>query len=298
MEVGFVGLGKMGANMVLRLLGGGHRVVGYSLQYDPSLGIEEAGGEVVSSLEVMIERLATPRVIWLMVPAGEAVDATIDLLLPKLSPGDILVDGGNSLYKDSVRRWERLREHKIEFVDCGTSGGVWGLKQGYCLMVGASQEAFARIEPLLKTLAPENGYLHAGPSGAGHYAKMIHNGIEYGLMQAYAEGFDVLANAPYDFDLAKLTNLWNQGAVIRSWLLELVGRMFVDDPKLEQLEGYVRDSGSGRWTVQEALDRDVPTPAITAALQVRIRSRRENTFSDRFLAALRNQFGGHDVKKR
>ncbi len=298
MEVGFVGLGKMGANMVLRLLGGGHRVVGYSLQYDSSLGIEEAGGEVVSSLDVMLERLATPRVIWLMVPAGEAVDATIDLLLPKLAPGDILVDGGNSLYKDSVRRWERLREHKIEFVDCGTSGGVWGLKQGYCLMVGASAEAFAQIEPLLKTLAPENGYLHAGPSGAGHYAKMIHNGIEYGLMQAYAEGFDVLANAPYDFDLAKLTALWNQGAVIRSWLLELVGRMFDGDPRLEQLEGYVRDSGSGRWTVQEALDRDVPTPAITAALQVRIRSRRENTFSDRFLAALRNQFGGHDVKKR
>lgn len=298
MEVGFVGLGKMGANMVLRLLGGGHRVVGYSLQYDSSLGIEEAGGEVVSSLDVMIERLTAPRVIWLMVPAGEAVDATIDLLLPKLSAGDILVDGGNSLYKDSVRRWERLREHKIEFVDCGTSGGVWGLKQGYCLMVGASTDAFKQIEPLLKTLAPENGYLHAGPSGAGHYAKMIHNGIEYGLMQAYAEGFDVLANAPYDFDLAKLTNLWNQGAVIRSWLLELVGRMFAFDPRLEQLEGYVRDSGSGRWTVQEALDRDVPTPAITAALQVRIRSRRENTFSDRFLAALRNQFGGHDVKKR
>ena len=298
MEVGFIGLGKMGANMVLRLLGGGHRVVGYSLEYDRSLGIEEAGGEVVSSIEAMLEKIATPRAIWLMVPAGEAVDATIDLLLPKLQAGDVLIDGGNSLYKDSVRRWERLSAQQIEYVDCGTSGGVWGLQQGYCLMVGATNEAFARIEPLLKTLAPVDGYLHAGPSGAGHYAKMIHNGIEYGLMQAYAEGFDVLANAPYDFDLAKLTHLWNQGAVIRSWLLELVERMFANDPKLDLLEGYVRDSGSGRWTVQEALDRDVPTPAITAALQVRIRSRRENTFSDRFLAALRNQFGGHEVKKR
>ncbi len=297
MELGFVGLGKMGANMVKRLRLGDHRVVVYDRNPDVSKELGSVGAEPVFELTAVPQKLSSPRAIWIMVPAGDPVDQVIETLLPHLSPGDILIDGGNSFYKETIRRAEALKQKKIEFVDSGTSGGVWGLKNGYCLMVGSSKEAFKIIEPVLKTLAPPQGLLHAGPPGAGHYVKMIHNGIEYGLMQAYAEGFDILQHAPYEFDLPAIAALWNRGSVVRSWLLELAENALREDPDLEKLKGFVQDSGEGRWTVKEAIDLSVPSPVITASLQARFRSRIENTFSDRFLSALRNQFGGHAVEK-
>lgn len=298
MKVGFVGLGRMGANMAVRLLRGGHQVVGQSLQYDPSLGVEQAGGVLVPDLKALVGALPSPRVIWMMVPAGAPIDSTITTLLPMLSKGDVVVDGGNSYFHDTVRRGKTLAEAGVAYVDVGTSGGVWGLEKGYCMMVGGDKGAFATIEPLLRTLSSEDSYLHVGASGAGHYVKMIHNGIEYGMMQAYAEGFDVLSESSYDFNLPEIASLWNNGAVIRSWLLELASKMLKEDGRLDKLMGVVQDSGTGRWTVEEAMRLSVPTPVITASLQSRFRSRRENTFTDRFLAALRNQFGGHDVVKK
>jgi 6-phosphogluconate dehydrogenase len=278
----------MGAGIAERLRRAGHEVVGFD---------RNAAVSQVDSLRGLVDALEAPRVVWLMVPAGEATQAVIDELSSLLSAGDIVVDGGNSNYKDTVRRARDLDTKGLRFMDAGTSGGIWGLKEGFCLMIGGPHDAFERIEPLVATLAPPNGYSYLGPSGAGHYAKMIHNGIEYGLLQAYAEGFHLLAASDYDYDLAAVSRLWQRGSVIRSWLLELAEDAFARDPMLEALTGYVDDSGEGRWTVQEAVDRAVPAPVITDALYARFASRDPNSFSARVIAALRNEFGGHPVRE-
>jgi 6-phosphogluconate dehydrogenase len=238
-----------------------------------------------------------PRAIWLMVPSGDPVDQTIEQLLPHLTAGDVLIDGGNSHYKDSIRRAERLKAQGFHFIDAGTSGGVWGLQVGYCLMVGGEREIVARLEPIFMTLAPPNGYLHVGPSGAGHFVKMVHNGIEYGMMQAYGEGFELLQASQFGLDLAKIARLWNQGSVIRSWLLELCDNAFAKDAQLSSIKDYVEDSGEGRWMVQEAVERSVPVPVLMASLFARFASRQEHSFSAKLVAALRNEFGGHAVRK-
>ncbi len=298
MELGMIGLGRMGANMVQRLLGGGHRVVAYDRNPEATRAVETVGAQPASSLEDLAKTLSEPRAVWIMVPAGDPVDQTIEGLLPNLSRGDIIVDGGNSYYKDSVRRARELSGKGIRFLDAGTSGGIWGLKVGYCLMVGGEEDAFRAVEPAFKTLAPEDGYAHVGPSGAGHFVKMIHNGIEYGMMQAYAEGFEVLQASSFDFDLHKLAGLWNHGSVVRSWLLELAENAFEKDPQLSGIQGYVDDSGEGRWTVFEAIDEDVPAPAIALSLMARFRSRQEESFGAKVLAALRNEFGGHAIRRK
>lgn len=281
-----VGLGRMGAGMSERLRRGGHEVVGYDRNPDVS---------DVGSLAELVQHLEPPRIVWVMVPAGAPTGATIDELAGLLSPGDIVVDGGNSYYKDSLLRAAALKEHGLSFVDAGTSGGVWGLREGFCIMAGADADAFKIVEPAIKTLAPEGGYARVGPPGAGHYAKMVHNGIEYGMLQAYAEGFHLMAAADFDYDLKAVSSLWNNGSVIRSWLLELAIRAFEADGKLEKLRGYVDDSGEGRWTVLEAVERGVPAPVITEALYARFASRDDNSFANRVIAALRNEFGGHPV---
>jgi 6-phosphogluconate dehydrogenase len=297
MELGMIGLGRMGANMVQRLLNGGHRVVAYDHNPDATRSVEAAGAVAASSLDDLMGKLSQPRVVWMMVPAGDPVTETIEALLPHLSAGDILIDGGNSRYKDSVRRAQEVAEKGIRYLDAGTSGGIWGLKVGYCLMVGGDDEAFRTVEPVLKTLAPEDGYAHVGPSGAGHFAKMIHNGIEYAMMQAYAEGFEILKGSSFDFDLRQLAGLWNHGSVVRSWLLELAESAFEKDPQLSGIQGYVEDSGEGRWTVFEAIDEDVPAPTIALSLMARFRSRQDDSFGAKVLAALRNEFGGHAVRR-
>jgi 6-phosphogluconate dehydrogenase len=286
MKIGMVGLGRMGAGIAERLRQGGHEVVGY----DRDQSISD-----VASLRELVGALAVPRVVWVMVPAGAPTEGIIDELGGLLSPGDVAVDGGNSYYKDSMRRAAKLEQKGITFVDAGTSGGVWGLAEGFCLMVGGEAEAFAKVEPLLATLAPQGGYAYMGPAGAGHFAKMVHNGVEYGLLEAYAEGFHILQASAFEFDLAQVAGLWNRGSVIRSWLLELAVRAFADDPKLMKLRGYVDDSGEGRWTVLEAVEEGVPAPAIAAALFSRFASRDDDSFAMRLIAALRNQFGGHQV---
>jgi 6-phosphogluconate dehydrogenase len=258
---------------------------------------DEHGAVAARSLEELVAALQPPRVVWLMLPAGQATDDTIALLTPMLQQGDILVDGANNNYKVSIAHGEQLAAQGIRFADAGVSGGIWGLQVGYCTMVGGEPDTFAQIEPLLKTLAPPDGYLHCGPFGAGHFVKMIHNGIEYGMMQAYAEGFEILQKSRYEFDLQKISHLWNQGSVVRSWLLELAERAFADDADLSAIRGYVEDSGEGRWTVQESIDLNVPAPVITLSLQTRFRSRQDDSFGAKVLAALRNQFGGHAVKK-
>jgi len=298
MEIAFVGLGKMGGNMVRRLLQGGHKVVAFDRDSAVVDGLAKEGATPAKSLQDVCSKFSGAKVIWIMVPAGAPVDETIDALIPTLSAGDLVIDGGNSRFTDSIARGAKLKEKGIYFVDAGTSGGIWGLQVGYCLMVGGEKKAIEMLSPALETLAPPNGYLHVGDIGAGHYTKMIHNGIEYGLMQAYAEGFELLECSQFKVDLPKVARLWNQGSVVRSWLLELAEKMLADDPKLSELKGYVEDSGEGRWTVEESINLRVPAPVITLALQARFRSRRENTFSDRFLAALRNQFGGHAVKNK
>ncbi|MHB0938596.1 MAG: phosphogluconate dehydrogenase (NAD(+)-dependent, decarboxylating) [Armatimonadota bacterium] len=298
MEIGFIGLGRMGLNMVTRLTRGGHRVTAFSPSGKHREAVEAAGGTHPDSLAALTAALPAPRTVWLMVPAGQAVDDNIEELLPLLSPGDLIVDGGNSYYRDSKRRAAYLAEKGLQLVDAGTSGGIWGLEIGYCLMVGGPPEAVERIRPALETLAPPDGYLHAGPAGAGHYVKMVHNGIEYGMLQAYAEGFEILHAGEYDLDLQKVANLWNHGSVVRSWLLELAERAFTDDPGLESIRGYVEDSGEGRWTVAEAIDLDVPAPIITLSLLERFRSRQDESFSAKVIAALRKQFGGHAVKSK
>jgi 6-phosphogluconate dehydrogenase len=299
MRIGFIGLGRMGANMVRRLVRDGHEIVIYNRTPEKTTELEAEGqGAIASySIEELVGKLDAPRAVWVMVPAGDATEAQITELLEHLEPGDTIIDGGNTNFHDDVRRHKVLAEHGVRYVDAGTSGGIWGLQVGYCLMVGGDREAVAPLEPVFTTLAPEGGYLHVGGPGAGHYVKMVHNGIEYGLMQAYAEGFEIMHASDYDLDLAGVSELWMHGSVVRSWLLELAGRAFRSNGQdLEKLKGWVADSGEGRWTVQEAIDKDVPAPIITLSLQTRFRSRQDDSYGAKVLAALRNEFGGHAVK--
>jgi 6-phosphogluconate dehydrogenase len=297
MELGMIGLGRMGLNMATRLIRRGHSVVGTAREADSLARLSEAGGKPVPSATELVATLSRPRLIWLMVPSGPVVDEVLAGLTPGLAPGDLVVDGGNSNYHDSMRRGKRLEAEGIGFLDAGTSGGIWGLENGYCLMVGGDEGHFRRAEPVLRDLAPEGGYLRTGPVGSGHFAKMIHNGIEYGMLQAYGEGFEILERSRFAYDLGAVSRLWNRGSVVRSWLLELAERAFEKDPRLESLRGYVEDSGEGRWTVQEAMDLDVPAPVLTLSLLARFASRQDQSFSAKVIAALRNEFGGHAVKK-
>jgi len=282
MQLAMIGLGRMGGNMVQRLLQGGHDVVVYDRSADAVKPHVAMGASAAKDLADLSARLEAPRVVWIMVPAGAPVESTIDQLLPALARGDIIIDGGNSNFRDSVRRAAKVKERGLEFIDAGTSGGIWGLTVGYCLMIGASPEAFRRCEPIFKTLAPPEGYAHVGPPGAGHYVKMIHNGIEYGLLQAYAEGYEILhASKDFKLDLRQISAVWNRGSVVRSWLNELAERAFAKDTDLTALKGYVEDSGEGRWTVQEAIDLDVPAPVITLSLLARFRSRQADSFGPR-----------------
>ncbi len=298
MKIGFVGLGKMGANMTERLLVRGHSVVAFDVNAAAVAAAARQGAETAASLEDLAAKLDPPRTVWIMVPAGKPTEETVGSLAGVLAAGDVIIDGGNSHYTDSVRRARALEDHGLIFIDCGTSGGIWGLKIGYCLMIGGDKAAFERLEPVFAALAPPDGYAHLGPSGAGHFVKMVHNGIEYGLLQAYAEGFELLeAKAEYGLDNAAIARLWNRGSVVRSWLLELAETALGRSPHLQEIKGYVDDSGEGRWTVQEAIDRAVPVPAMSLALFARFRSREEESFGAKFIAALRNEFGGHEVKK-
>jgi 6-phosphogluconate dehydrogenase len=305
MEIGFVGLGKMGGNMVLRLtagseesnVSGGHAVVGYAR--DPNPELEHAANvRLVGSLAEMVAALPAPRAVWVMVPAGNATESVITELSKLLAPGDLLIDGGNSFYKDTLRRAEGLKQHGIEFMDVGTSGGIWGRSEGYCMMVGGAPAQVERIRPILDTLAAPSVWGHMGPNGSGHFVKMIHNGIEYGLMEAYGEGFEILRHSRFGVDLHAVSRVWNGGSVIRSWLLELAERMLEEDSSLETIQPYVEDSGEGRWTVAAAIEENVPAPVIAASLFARFESRDGENFSARFCAALRKQFGGHDVHRR
>jgi len=297
MELGFIGLGRMGKNMVLRLLDGKHRIVAWDRSPGPVHDVESKGAAGASSTADLVSKLReTPRAVWVMVTAGDPTEQVIRTLAPLLKPGDTIIDGGNSYYKDSVRRASWLAEQKIDFIDAGTSGGIWGLTVGYCLMVGGPEATCRRLAPLFQTLAPKEGFSRVGVNGAGHFTKMIHNGIEYGLMQAYAEGFEILKSSPYDLDLRSIASLWNHGSVVRSWLLELAASAFEEDPNLDHVKGYVEDSGEGRWTVTESIDRAIPAPVLTLALQTRFRSRQSDSFQGKVLAALRHKFGGHPVK--
>jgi 6-phosphogluconate dehydrogenase len=296
-DLAIVGLGRMGGNMARRLHLAGHRVVAYNRSPEKTREIMTEGLEGAFTPEEAVAALATPRVVWVMVPAGDATEATILEFALLLSPGDTIVDGGNSNFHDSKRRHDVLAERGLRFVDAGISGGVWGLQNGYGTMVGGDPEAVVPLEPILRSLAPEGGYVHCGPAGSGHYVKMVHNGIEYGLMQAYAEGFEILHASEYPLDLEAIARAWQHGTVIRSWLLELAGLAFAQHGEtLGDIKGWVADSGEGRWTVQEAMDLDVPAPVITLALQARFRSRQDESYGARVLAALRQQFGGHAVK--
>jgi 6-phosphogluconate dehydrogenase len=292
-----IGLGRMGANMTERLVRGGHRVIAYDRSAQAIERVAQKGAVGAFSPSELAESLSVPRSVWLMVPSGDPVDDAIRQLRPHVDKGDVIVDGGNSNYKQTLRRAENLRPDGIHFVDVGTSGGIWGLKEGYCIMVGGDQEPVARLEPLFKTLAPEGGYAHVGPSGAGHFVKMIHNGIEYGMLQAYGEGFELLKSSQFTLDLEKIAHLWNQGSVVRSWLLELAESALHKDPTLASIRGYVEDSGEGRWTVEEAVAKEVPAPVLTLALFARYASRQDDSFSAKIIAALRNEFGGHATKK-
>jgi len=298
MRIGFVGLGRMGANMVRRLLRDGHEVVAYNRSPDKTREIAGEGAEASFTLAELVGRLAKPRAVWIMVPAGDATEAQIDELMGLLEAGDTIIDGGNSNFHDAVRRHAKVAEHGLNFIDAGVSGGIWGLANGFCLMVGGEPEPVSRMEPIFRSLAPVDGYLHVGGPGAGHYVKMVHNGIEYGLMQAYAEGFEILHASDYKLDIAGISKMWNHGSVVRSWLLELAESAFADDQDLTHLKGWVADSGEGRWTVQEAIDKDVPAPVITLSLLMRLRSRQDDSYGAKVLAALRNEFGGHAVKSK
>jgi len=300
MQIAMIGLGKMGMNMARRLLGGGHEVVAWNRSRDKTDELVKEGAIGAYSLEEVASSLEAPRIVWIMLPAGKPVEDTLGKLKGLLEPGDTIVEGGNSYYKDDIRRAGELEPTGISYMDAGVSGGIWGLTLGYCTMVGGPREKFGQLEPIFKTLAPEEGYLYCGPAGAGHFVKMVHNGIEYGMMQAYGEGFEILEASPYgpSLDYAQVSHLWNQGSVIRSWLLELAEAAFKNDGRLDQIKGYVDDSGEGRWTVQQAIETAVPAPVITQSLFARFRSRQDNSFSNRVLAALRREFGGHAVKKR
>ena len=297
MDLGLVGLGRMGGNMATRLVRGGHRVVGY----DPSATARQAaqaqGMDAAASLRELAAALKAPRAVWVMVPAGEATESALRDLAELLAPGDIVIDGGNTHYKDDVRRAATLGARGLHYVDAGVSGGIWGLSEGYCLMIGGESDVVQRLAPIFGALAPPDGWLHVGAVGSGHYVKMIHNGVEYGLMQAYAEGFDLMSASEYGLDLPAIARLWNRGSVVRSWLLELAAGALGQDPKLSSIKGWVEDSGEGRWTIQDSVEKAVPAPAITAALFARFSSRRDNSFADRLLAALRNAFGGHAVRR-
>lgn len=298
MKLGMIGLGKMGGNMTERLMKGGHEVVVFDRSPEVIARYVGLGSTRSTDAADMVAKLDPPRVVWIMVPAGKPVDDTIAALIPGMSKGDVIIDGGNSNFHDTMRRAAALREKGIDLVDSGTSGGIWGLANGYCLMIGGSDEAFSLCEPIFKTLAPEDGYAHMGASGSGHYVKMIHNGVEYGMLQAYAEGYEILhASKDFDLDLKKIASVWNHGSVVRSWINELAEAAFDKDANLDALKGFVADSGEGRWTVQEAIDLDVPAPVITLSLLMRLRSRQDDSFSAKVIAALRNEFGGHAVQK-
>ena len=300
MEIGMIGLGRMGANMGARLTAHGHRVVGYDQSDEALQSAATDGIEPTTSIDALVRALATPRVLWMMVPAGEPVDVTIDALLPLLDATDILIDGGNSWYRDTLRRADTVEARDVRFVDVGVSGGIWGRTEGYALMVGGRDDAVARLRTIFEALAPaaDKGWGHVGPSGAGHFVKMVHNGIEYGLMQAYAEGFALMkAKEPFHLDLAQIAGIWQHGSVVRSWLLDLTERALSEDGALDGVAPWVSDSGEGRWTVKEAIDLDVPAPVMTHALIARLESRDEKGFGYRLLAALRNQFGGHAIRK-
>jgi len=299
-EIGIYGLGRMGANMVRRLQQSGeHRVVAGNRSKEPVDTAVEEGAEGAYSMEELVEKLSGdgPRVIWTMVPAGEVTGKALTDFADMMDPGDILIDGGNSYFRDSIRHAETLKERDIRFLDAGTSGGIWGLEVGYCLMVGGDSSAYEHAEPALKTLAPENGYAYLGEAGAGHFTKMVHNGIEYGMMQAYAEGFEILEKSQYDLDLRAISSLWNQGSVVRSWLLELAETAFEQDGHLDSVRGYAEDSGEGRWTILEAINESVPAPAISASLFARFASRQDDSFAMKVVAALRGQFGGHAIQE-
>lgn len=328
MQIGMVGLGRMGANMVRRLLRGGHECLVFDLNPENVAAVAAEGAVATGSIEELVEKLAQPRAIWIMVPAGEATQATVEKLGSLLVADDIIIDGGNSNFKDDVRRARMLAEKGIRYVDVGTSGGVWGVERGYCLMIGAAEESFRRLEPIFRTLAPgrgeiertpgrddagsgfsgtvEEGYLHCGPNGAGHFVKMIHNGIEYGLMQAFAEGFDIMRNANsaqlaaehrYELNLADIAELWRRGSVVSSWLLDLTAMALLENPSLSNYSGFVQDSGEGRWTIEAAIEEAVPADVLAASLFTRFRSRQEHTFAEKILSAMRHKFGGHVEKK-
>jgi len=325
MQLGLIGLGRMGGNMARRLMAGGHTIVAWDRSTDAVAALAAQGAGGAASLDELVARLDAPRAVWIMVPAGDATEQTVDALAARLSAGDTIIDGGNSFYKDDMRRARALAPKGIAYVDTGTSGGVWGAERGYCLMVGGTAEAFARLTPIFRTLAPgqgdiaptpgldlakttaHEGYVHCGPAGAGHFVKMIHNGIEYGLMQAYAEGFDILRHAASDvlpeeqrlaLNLPDIAEVWRRGSVISSWLLDLAARALADDPQLAKYVGFVQDSGEGRWTVDAAIEEEVPAQVLTAALYARFRSRRDHTFAEKLLSALRAQFGGHVERPR
>jgi len=295
MQIAMIGLGRMGMNMAKRLLLGGHEVIAYNRTPQKTDQIATEGALTAYSLKEVVQKLSPPRVVWIMLPAGPTVDEHIGQLKNLLSPEDIIIDGGNTDYRDDIRRAELLEGKEIRFMDAGVSGGIWGLKIGYCLMIGGDEETYKYLEPIFTTLAPEEGYLYCGAVGAGHFVKMVHNGIEYGMMQAYGEGFDILDASPYadSFNYTQIAHLWNQGSVVRSWLLELAEAAFSKDEKLTGIKGYVEDSGEGRWTVQQAIDTGVSAPVIALSLMRRFRSQKQDSFSDKVVAALRREFGGH-----
>ena len=320
MQLGMIGLGRMGANMVRRLMRGGHECVVFDLSADNVKQLAGEGATGSDSLDDFIAKLNKPRAVWIMVPAGEATEKTVNELASRLDEGDIIIDGGNSYFKDDARRSRGLKDKGINYFDVGTSGGVWGLERGYCMMIGGPKETVAHLDPIFKTLAPgrgnisrtpgrenlsgtaEDGYIYCGPSGAGHFVKMVHNGIEYGLMQAYAEGFDIFRNANskelpeeirYDLNIADIAEVWRRGSVVSSWLLDLTAMALIEDPELASYSGFVQDSGEGRWTIQAAIEEAVPAEVLSAALYTRFRSRQEHTFAEKILSAMRKKFGGH-----
>jgi 6-phosphogluconate dehydrogenase len=297
MQIGMVGLGRMGANMTTRLLQAGHSVVVFDRNADAVATAASTGAVASGSLSELVSKLSqTPKAVWVMVPAGKPTDDTIDELSRLLGQGGVIIDGGNTNWKDGLAAYERCKAHGVSLVDAGTSGGVWGLKEGYCLMVGGDRAAVSACEPIFVALAPDGGYAHVGPAGAGHFSKMVHNGIEYGMLQAYGEGFEILRTSPFDFDLHQLASIWRYGSVVRSWMLELAVLAFEEDPDLKNIRGWVDDTGEGRWTVEAAIDQNVPAPVITLSLLSRFASRQDESYSAKVIAALRNQFGGHAVK--
>lgn len=299
MNIGFVGLGKMGGNMVKRLLEKGHAIVAFDPSEEAREVAQGQGAQIADSLQGLVGKLQPPRIVWLMVPAGHVTDEVIQALSALLAKGDTLIEGGNSLYKDSIARAGLLETKGFSFLDAGTSGGIWGLTEGYCLMIGGEEDIFRKCEPIFKDLAPADGYAHVGPAGSGHFVKMVHNAIEYGLLEAYAEGFELMfAKKDFNLDLGRISELWNHGSVVRSWLLELAANAFREDSSLKSVKGYIEDTGEGRWSVMEAIEENIPAPVITLSLLQRLRSRQDESFGAKVIAALRGQFGGHEVKRK